>query len=670
MCGIAGILEPGGAGEDELQAHIEAMTAALRHRGPDDAGTYVDPAAGVALGSRRLAVVDLSRHGHQPMVCAQRRHVLAFNGEIYNYRDLRRELEHEGARFGGSSDTEVLLGAICRWGLRDALVRCNGMFAVALWDTTERCLQLARDRFGEKPLYYGWANGALLVGSELKAIRANPAFHADVDADALALYFRHNCIPAPYTIYRGFAKLPPATIVTFDRTATAGTLPPPVPYWSLADVVAEGRLARAQSAPSLEACLDDLDAVLRSAVGLRLHADVALGAFLSGGIDSSLVVALMQAQSAHRVRTFTVALAEHGYDESASAREVASHLGTDHTELLVTPRDALDVVPRLPAMYDEPFADSSQIPTALLAALTRRHVTVALSGDGGDELFGGYNRYAYADRFWHRVARVPLPLRRHAGRIASAVPPTWWDRLYARAGPVLPAAWRVRMPSTKVAKAARVLPAADLHDTYRRLTSHMADPATLVPNTHEPPTVLTDLDRWPSVDEPVELMMYLDTVSYLPDDILTKLDRATMAASLEARVPLLDPAVASWAWRLPLELKVHRGSGKWLLRRLLHRYVPAQLVERPKMGFGIPLSDWLRGPLRPWAEELLDAHRLRRDGYLAAGEIRRMWEEHLSGRRDHEALLWNALMFGAWLESARPAAETATPRSTAGGHPA
>ena len=623
------------------------MTKTLHHRGPDDAGDFVEEGVGLALGTRRLAVVDLSDHGHQPMASPDQRYVLAFNGEIYNYRDLRRSLEASGLSFRGSSDTEVLAAAAQHWGLSEALVRCNGMFALALWDRRERRLHLARDRFGEKPLYYGWAGNAFLFGSELKALRAHPAFDGRLDRDVLGLYFRHNCVPAPYSIYRTIAKLPPASIVTLKESTSPGTTPPPQPYWSLAEVAEAGMSARLDS--SVDDATDELDATLRHAVALRMHADVELGAFLSGGIDSSLVVAMMQAQHTSKVKTFTIAFEDATYDEAVDARAVADSLGTEHHELLVTADDALDVVPQLSHIYDEPFADSSQIPTAVLARLTRAHVTVALSGDGGDELFGGYNRYSWAQRFWRLVEPVPMPLRRLGAAGLGAVPPGSWDRLFAGVGRVVGRSHSLRMPGTKLHKIARVLPAVDLHQTYRALTSHTDDPSRLVPGAVEPPTLLTDPQRWPALEDPVERMMYLDSMTYLPDDILTKIDRATMASSLEGRVPFLDPAVAALAWRLPVDLKVRAGTGKWLLRRLLHRYVPPALVERPKAGFGVPIGAWLRGPLRPWADELLDSHRLGRDGVLAPHVVTRMWGEHLSGRRDHQFELWNVLMFQSWL---------------------
>ncbi len=647
MCGIAGFWDRQPARAEDLQGRVVGMIDTLRHRGPDDAGSFVDAAAGIALGTRRLAIIDLSAQGHQPMASSDGRYVVSFNGEIYNFSELRAGLEGLGHRFRGSSDTEVFVASVQRWGVRATLARCNGMFGLAVWDNQERQLHLARDRFGEKPLYYGWAGSAFLFGSELKALRAHPAFRTEVDRDVLALYLRHNCVPAPFSAFKGIAKLPPGMFVTLGASTPPTVLPEPEAFWSLCDVAEAGVAARWEGTEA--EALVELDATLRDAVGIRMRADVPLGAFLSGGIDSSLVVALMHAHSASKVKTFTIAFEDAGYDEATDARRVASHLGTEHTELLMTAADALETIPRLPALYDEPFADSSQIPTAVLASLTREHVTVAMSGDGGDELFGGYNRYAWGERFWRLVEPVPRPLRGVAGALLGVVPPRVWDRGARRVQRILPRSFDLRLPGTKVHKVARVLPAADLHETYVLLASHAVQPERLVLGAREPRSLLSRPTLWPASVGPVELMMYLDSMTYLPDDILTKVDRATMAASLEARLPFLDHRVAAFSWRLPPDLKVRGGTGKWLLRRLLYRYVPPELVDRPKAGFGVPLGDWLRGPLRPWAEELLDSRRIERDGYLAAEPVRRMWRQHLSGRFDRQYELWDVLMLQAWL---------------------
>jgi asparagine synthase (glutamine-hydrolysing) len=659
VCGIAGFVDGRTPNADALRSAVEKMTEVLRHRGPDDAGCWIDETSGVALGHRRLAIVDLSQQGHQPMTSRSGRYVLDYNGEIYNFPELRKEIGELGEPIRGTGDTEVLLAAIDLWGLRDALARCNGMFALALWDRQESTLSFARDRMGEKPLYYGWAGRTLLFGSELKALRAHPDFNGRIDRGALTLFFRHNCVPGPYSIFEGIRKLPPGTTLTLPVDATPGVLPEPEPYWSLHEVV-DGR-ADIRFNGTEDDALDELDMLLRDAVGLRLHADVPLGAFLSGGIDSSLVVALMQAQSSLKVKTFTIAFEDAGYNEATDAQQVASHLHTDHTELLVTHDDVLGTVPRLAELYDEPFSDSSQIPTFLLSQLTRRHVTVALSGDGGDELFGGYNRYLWAQGMWNSVHRVPRLVRAGIGDLVGAVPPRWWDSAFRRAGPVLPSRLQVRTPGTKMQKIGDVLGSRGVADMHLRLASHLRDPAAVVVGGFEPPSLLTSPDRWPSGLSPVEFMMYLDTLTYLPDDILVKVDRASMGTSLEARVPYLDHRVVAWAWGVPAELRISSGKGKWLLRRLLHRYVPESLVERPKMGFGPPIGSWLRGPLREWAEELLGAARLRREGYLDPAEVRRMWQDHLSGRRDRQYELWDVLMFQVWLESDPVTAATAHP---------
>jgi asparagine synthase (glutamine-hydrolysing) len=659
MCGIAGFWDRRTGGTRNLDGPLTAMTDAIAHRGPDDSGIFVDGGAGVGLGSRRLAIVDLSPAGHQPMASDDDRYVLAYNGEIYNFNALREELEHRGQRFRGSSDTEVLVAGVKHLGLREMLQRCNGMFALALWDRVDQRLHLARDRFGEKPLYYGWTDGVFLFGSELKALAAHGSFHPEIDRNVLALYFRHNCVPAPYSIYKGIAQMSAGTIVTLDPGTRPGVMPRPEAYWTLRETVDDGRSARKNATVRLadpadqgliREAADELDAVLGEAVRIRMHADVPLGAFLSGGIDSSVVVALMQARHTEKVRTFTIAFEDAGFNEAPDARRVAEHLGTEHVELVVTDKDALETIPKLPHLYDEPFADSSQIPTALLSGLARAHVTVALSGDGGDELFGGYNRYTWAERFWGRIEPVPRPVRRLAGAALDAVPPTWWDRGFERAGPVLPRSLRVRMPGTKIHKIASVLPAADLNETYRLLASHFDDPTGVVLGASEPKTMLTSPERWPDVSG-TELMVYLDTMTYMPDDILTKVDRASMGVSLEDRVPFLDPAVAALAWRMPFELKLRNGTGKWILRQVLYRYVPSEIVDRPKMGFGIPLASWLRRPLRDWAEDLISPERLGREGFLDPVPIRRIWADHLSGRSDREYELWDILMFQAWLQS-------------------
>lgn len=646
MCGLTGFIgRP--AREDELVGQVEAMAIALRHRGPDAGGRWVDPDAGVALGHRRLSIIDLSAEGHQPMVSPCGRFVLVFNGEIYNFRALRAELEEAGHRWRGHSDTEVLLTAIARWGVRDTLPRLNGMFAFAVWDRQERRLYLARDPLGEKPLYYGMSGGTLLFGSELKALRAHAAFSAEVDPEALGLFFRFGYVPAPRSIYRGIFKLPPGSWLCVDPTRSAG-LPAPVTYWSAREVAERG--SRERLIGTEAELTDQLEDLLLDAVRLRMEADVPLGAFLSGGIDSSTVVALMQKQSASQVRTFSIAFAEASHNEADHARAVASHLGTDHTELCVTPQEALDVVPRLPYMYDEPFADSSQIPTFLVAELARRSVTVSLSGDGGDEVFGGYNRHLWGQRIGPWLRGTPMPLRRGLSRGLNALSPDAWDSILASVGPVLPKALVHRHPGDKLHKLAGALTARDGRQMYGQLVSLWGGDGASSGGALPAPGGMPAAP-WADLGETAEQMMYMDTVQYLPDDILVKVDRATMAVSLEGRIPLLDPRVVEFAWRLPLHFKVRGGVGKYLLRQVLYRHVPREMLERPKAGFAVPVDQWLRGELREWAEELLDERRLRLAGVLEPTEIRKRWSEHLSGRRNWQHHLWAVLMFQAWQEA-------------------
>lgn len=647
MCGIAGLLRLDDSGADDWLASVKEMADALSHRGPDDAGIWLDQQAGIALGHRRLSILDLSANGHQPMVSPSGRYVVTYNGELYNFRALRVDLNGSSREgWKGHSDTEVLLAALDRWGLEATLPRLNGMFAFALWDRAKRRLHLVRDRMGEKPLYFGWFGRTLLFGSELKALKKHPAFTARINRDALALYLRHNCVPAPYSIYEGVWKLPPAAIVTIRADGEPERPPRFEKYWSLHDVAEKGLIARSQDLASL---VDQFEELLEDAVRLRLESDVPLGAFLSGGIDSSTVVALMQRQSSLPVRTFTVGFDDPAYDESSAAAAVAGHLGTEHVELRVTPKDTLDVVPRLSEIYDEPFADSSQIPTVLISELTREHVTVSLSGDGGDELFGGYNRYVWCPSIWRKVRPLPQSLRRAAAAATRKVPQRTWDNIFDLVRPVLPDRFDIRVPGLKVHKLAQVLPAADITEMYRSVTSHWTEPSLLVLGSHEPSSALTDTGSWPNLGDPVSLMMYLDGVTYLPDDILVKVDRASMSVGLEARVPFLDHRVVEFAWSVPLHAKLHAGQGKWLIRQVLARHVPAILTERPKMGFGLPLGNWLRGPLREWAEELLGEERLRREGYLDPAPIRRLWSEHVSGRGEWPFHLWDVLMFESWL---------------------
>jgi asparagine synthase (glutamine-hydrolysing) len=656
MCGITGFVgaPTTATNGDALACVARKMSDCIRHRGPDDGGEWVDASAGVAFGFRRLSIIDLSPAGHQPMLSASGRFVLVFNGEIYNYEQIRRELERAGAapEWRGHSDTEVMLAAFERWGVREALQRFNGMFAFALWDRRDRTLYLSRDRLGEKPLYYGWMGPTFLFGSELKALRAHPAWRGEIDRGALALYMRHNYVPAPYSIYAGIAKLPPAGLLTLAWADGAPGREPKVDHYWSAHALAEAAAERPYAGTEGEA-LEELDVLLRDAVAIRMHADVPLGAFLSGGVDSSAIVALMQAQSPRPVRTFSIGNTAQAYNEAPHAKVVAAHLGTDHTELYVTSEDGLAVIPRLPSMYDEPFADSSQIPTFLVSALARRHVTVSLSGDGGDELFGGYNRYFWGRKIWRSVGWVPRRVRAAMASGLRAVSPRRWDALAGRVAPLVPASVPLRRIGDNAHKLAGILATRDPIEMYRGLVTHWEDPSGVIGGSVEHSTVLTDRSRWPRTGNFTRHMMALDLVTYLPDDILVKVDRASMAVSLEARVPFLDYRVVEFAGRLPLSMKIRGNTGKLLLRRLLFQYVPQPLIDRPKMGFGVPVDDWLRGPLREWAESLLDPDRLRREGFIAHAPVRERWNQHLSGRSNWSYLLWDVLMFQAWLDEQR-----------------
>lgn len=648
MCGIAGLFDPERETDpDGLARQMGAMAEVLTHRGPDAEGYWSDPECGLAFGHRRLAVVGLGPDGSQPMVSPDRRWVLNYNGELYNHADLRRRLAGEGMAFRGGSDTEVLVAAVQAWGLDRALEASEGMFALALWDRQRRELHLVRDRFGEKPLYYGWVGNRLAFASELKSLALLPQFDATIDRDAVALYLRHNCIPAPRTIYRGVAKLLPGQVATADSESRPGALLGVRSYWSARRAVEEARRRPLDAPPSVLA--DQLESVLSDSVAARMVADVPVGAFLSGGVDSSVVVALMQRHSNRPVRTYTVGFADRAFDESAEAAAVAAHLGTDHTPLLVTDHDAAEVIPRLPDIWDEPFGDVSEIPMHLVSRLARSEVTVALSGDGGDELFAGYNRHAWLDQLWRRSSVLPGPVRRAAGTALGRIPPGLIEG-GARAMSALPPHTVIRNPASKVSKVGKVLAASGPDDAYLSLVSYWDHAESMVLGAGPTVSVASRPSEWPELGGITEQMLWLDTVGYLPDDILTKLDRASMAVSLETRVPFLDRAVFDLAWRLPLSAKLHDGHTKWLLRQVLYRHVPAELIERPKMGFGFPVGAMLRGPLRSWAEELLAEKRLVSQGLLDPQPIRQAWEQHLQGRRDLALELWDVLALQAWLE--------------------
>jgi len=645
MCGLTGFLDLSSGESNQI---LKKMGDAIAHRGPDDSGIWFDRDTGIGLSHRRLSVVDLSPAGHQPMASASDRYVIAFNGEIYNHLQLRAELALLSLApvWRGHSDTETLLAGFDTWGVENTLKKSIGMFAIALWDRQTQLLMLARDRMGEKPMYYGWQGSGkqrvFLFGSELKALKAHPSFSADIDRDSLCLLLRHNYIPAPYSIYQGIAKLEPGCLLSISLAQPEPNI---LKYWDVVKVARAGVDQPFSGTP--HEAVDQLETLSKDAVRQQMMADVPLGAFLSGGIDSSTVVALMQAQSTLPVKAFTIGFNEKSYNEAEHAKAVAQYLGTEHTELYVTPQQALDVIDLLPNLYCEPFSDSSQIPTLLISKLARQHVTVSLSGDGGDELFCGYNLYQLTSSLWRKLSLVPVPLRALAAKGIVSISPAKWSYM----AQIIPGAARYSAAGDKLHKGAGVLASRTVDDLYLGMISHLRDPAEWVIGGKEP---LTQLSR-PHSDlnelNEVERMMALDAVSYLPDDILVKVDRAAMSVSLESRVPLLDHRIVEFAWSLPLEYKLREGQSKWPLRQVLYRYVPRELIDRPKMGFGIPIDSWLRGPLRDWADALLDDSRLRSEGYFFPEPIRQKWAEHLSGKRNWAYLLWNILMFQAWLES-------------------
>ncbi len=632
MCGLAGFYQPGGFAKDSAGQVVRKMAGGLLHRGPDDAGSWVDGDAGIAIGHQRLAVLELSAAGHQPMSSASGRFVLAFNGEIYNHLLLREELQKSGYSpdWRGHSDTETLLAAFECWDVKTALQKSVGMFAIALWDRKERVLTLARDRIGEKPLYYGWQDGKVFFGSELRALRAHPGCRLKIDRNVLAMYFNRGYIEAPHSIYENIYKLVPGTFLRID--ALNDGVPERVQnYWSLSEVV--DRAASQPFAGDDQAAISELRSILQEAVALQAVADVPVGAFLSGGIDSTTVVALMQAQSSRRVRSFTIGFEEEEYNEAPHARAVAQHLGTDHTDLQVTAREAMDIIPTLPQIYDEPFGDSSAIPTILVSRLAKRHVTVSLSGDSGDELFGGYRRYQRVAEIWRTVNRVPKLARRPLSLTLSAL-----SRLRRHSD-----------PGRKAQQFSVFLSAQSREVCYHRYLQQRQNIRELVYGT-------TRQVSHPNAELPssfnggfFESMMFADTLSYLPDDLLTKVDRAAMSVSLETRIPMLDHRVVEFAWQLPMHFKIRQGEGKWLLKQVLRKYVPDEMIDRPKMGFGVPVGRWLRGPLRDWAESLLSADKLRAQGYLNPAIVHKEWQHHLKGDGLAADRIWQILMFQAWL---------------------
>ncbi len=635
MCGIVGFLKAGGFSPADAQITIDAQTRTLFHRGPDDAGTWLAPDAGIALGHRRLSILDLSPAGHQPMVSGSGRYLIVLNGEIYNHLDIRARLDDapSAPQWRGHSDTETLLAGFDRWGLESTLTQTVGMFAFAVWDRHERILTLARDRMGEKPLYYGWQGSSFLFASELKALRVHPEFRAEIDREVVARYMRHGYIRAPHCIYRNFFKLLPGTYLKLAANQPPGRLPAAQSYWSLPQAIEQGRRNPFQGDD--EEAARELEDLIGRAVALQSIADVSLGAFLSGGIDSSLVVALMQARSSKPVKTFTIGFKEPRFDEAKHARAVAQHLGTEHTELYVDSAAAMQVIPKLPVMFDEPFGDSSAIPTYLVAQLARSKVTVSLSGDGGDEIFGGYTRYQRTAQIWRNLQRIPRPLRASAARGARVIEPLM----------------RATSIGTSTHRAAQYLSARSAQECYEMQFSHHYGLPTGV--LGESGRILDAAAAGYAVDVNMSIfdhMMSEDTMTYLPDDILVKVDRASMAVSLESRVPLLDHRVVEFAWRLPLEMKLRRNEGKWLLKKVLRRHVPARLIDREKQGFGVPVGDWIRGPLRAWAEDLISADRLKQQGIFDESIVRARWQQYLRGGRVSSDGVWQLLMFQSWID--------------------
>ena len=642
MCGFSGFIGGHKLVSDPYSV-LKKMGDTLSHRGPDDNGEWYDSSCDVGMAHRRLSIVDLSSAGHQPLISSSGRYIIAFNGEIYNHLVLRAELErnHNVKKWNGHSDTETFLACFDVWGVQKSLERVVGMFAFSVWDSKEKVIILGRDRLGEKPLYYGWQNNTFFFGSELKSFKPHPAFQAEVNRDAISLFLRHNYIPSPHSIYKGISKLQPGNLLI---VSIASPKPKIISYWSSSNIITTG-INNQFSGSTIEA-VEELERLTMESVKQQMISDVPLGAFLSGGVDSSAIVSVMQAQSARPIKTFTIGFSDEKYNEAKHAKAVANHLGTEHTELYVTHNDALNIIPKLPTLYCEPFSDSSQIPTFLVSQLAKKHVTVSLSGDGGDELFCGYNRYQMTNNLWKKLSIFHPKLRALLAKSIMLFSPKDWDNIVKH----IPKLKTLNNFGDKLHKGAGVLDSRSINELYLGLVSHSRNPSELVINSIEPKTLLTENSLHLEQLNDVQRMMALDLVSYLPDDILVKVDRASMGASLESRVPFLDHRIVEFSWKLPMAMKINNGQSKWILRQMLYKYVPKHLIERPKMGFGVPIDSWLRGPLRDWAEGLLDENRLKKEGYFHPKPIREMWLAHLSGHRNMQYSLWNILMFQAWLE--------------------
>lgn len=649
MCGIAGFIDfSPNRRKEEMDRLGLKMLNSLRHRGPDDHGLWVDAGKGVILGHRRLSILDLSPAGHQPMLSACGRYVMSFNGEVYNFREIKKELEdaHAAPYWRGHSDSEIMLAAVSRWGVQKAVERFNGMFAIALFDREANRLYLIRDRIGEKPLYYGRVGSIFYFASELKAIRAHDNFHAEIDHGALALYLRYGYVPGPYSIYKDIRKLEPGKMFILNLVSGGSPHEEYLTYWSTKDAILND-----QSHPfkgSDEEAVSMLEELLTDAVNLRMASDVPLGAFLSGGVDSSTIVALMQKISSRPVRTFSIGFREEGFNEAQYAQKVAAHLRTEHTEFYVSPAEAMEVIPKIPELFDEPFSDSSQIPTFLLSQLTRKNVTVSLSGDAGDELFAGYDRYFLVLDIWNKIKYLPYFLRRVIAKMFYTPSAQQRDVFYRIFSVILQHYGNQGTFADKFLKIAQVLEMPGADSLYMRLVSIWDKPEDILFVGKQHPTILSDKSRWSDLPDIAQKMMFLDFMTYLPDDIMVKVDRTSMGASLETRAPFLDHRVVKFACSLPMDMKIRERKSKWILRKILYKYVPPQLIERPKMGFGIPIDSWLRGPLRDWAQSLLDFNRMECEGILKVELIRNRWDEHLSGKRNWQHCLWNILMFEAW----------------------
>ena len=648
MCGIVGFYSKSLSMYNDV---INKMNFAIHHRGPDSSGTWFDKSCGVAFGHQRLSIIDLTKAGNQPMISNSGRFVLTFNGEIYNHLEIRKELENKSSsvKWRGRSDTETLIEGIDFWGIENILKKIEGMFAFGLWDKKKRCLTLARDRIGEKPLYFGWqgkgVNQVFLFGSELKALKVHTEFKEEINRDAISLQLRHSCIPAPYSIYKDINKLLPGHYLQLNESdLKRGLLPSPKMYWSLIDSAINGNNNPIELGE--KDIQNELEKRLKFSVKKQMISDVPLGAFLSGGIDSSIVTALMQSQSIKPIKTFTIGFNENDLSEAQFSKKIANHLGTEHTELYISPKQAMEVIPKLPYIYDEPFSDSSQIPTILVSQIAKKHVKVVLSGDGGDELFCGYNRYILSKKFSNLFTLMPLPFRKIISSSLKLISPLNWNKI----SKFLPSAYQHSEFGNKIYKGANALEAKTVYELYNILCSSWQNPNSIVKNSQEPLTFLSKSKSQLGELNNQQIMMALDYLTYLPNDILVKVDRASMASSLETRVPLLDHKLIEYAWQIPQSLKLRNGSGKWILKKILNKYVPNKLTERPKMGFGIPIESWLRGPLKDWAEDLLDEKRLQEEGYFNSKLIREKWTEHLGGKKNWHNQLWDILMFQAWKE--------------------